>query len=96
MSYVLCLRLELKINLFFIIKEKGWYCDNPGRSCLDIRDSGDSKGDGEYWIDPENNGNPLKVYCDMTTDGGEMQMKEINRKKLNHLTNGKEILFRFF
>lgn len=54
---------------------------------MDIRDSGDSKGDGEYWIDAENNGHPLKVYCDMTTDGGEIQMKEINRKKLNHLTN---------
>lgn len=63
---------------------------------MDIRDSGDSKGDGEYWIDAENNGNPLKVYCDMTTDGGEIQMKEINRKKLNHLTNSKEILLRFF
>ncbi|KAL9956993.1 hypothetical protein ACROYT_G038567 [Oculina patagonica] len=33
-------------------------------------DSGHSRGDGEYWIDPEGNGNPLLVYCDMTTDGG--------------------------
>ncbi|KAL9969848.1 hypothetical protein ACROYT_G022116 [Oculina patagonica] len=39
-------------------------------SCKHIRDSGDSKGDGEYWIDPENSGNPWKVFCDMTTDGG--------------------------
>ena len=31
---------------------------------------GDSKGNGEYWIDLEKNGNPLKVFCDMTTAGG--------------------------
>ena len=39
---------------------------------MDIRESEDSKGDGEYWIDPENNANPLLVYCDMTTDGGKL------------------------
>ena len=41
-----------------------------GISCLDILQCGDSVGDGEYLIDPENGGNPLKVFCDMTTDGG--------------------------
>ncbi|KAK3735315.1 hypothetical protein QZH41_018726 [Actinostola sp. cb2023] len=40
------------------------------KSCKEILVSGESKGDGEYWIDPGNTGNPLKVYCDMTTDGG--------------------------
>ena len=30
---------------------------------------------GEYWIDPEGNGNPMKVYCDMTTHGG---IRELN------------------
>ncbi|XP_020618435.1 uncharacterized protein LOC110056322 [Orbicella faveolata] len=49
---------------------KGLYSNQPAHSCKDIRDSGDSKGDGEYWIDPEKSGNPFKVYCDMTTDGG--------------------------
>ncbi|KAL9956990.1 hypothetical protein ACROYT_G038564 [Oculina patagonica] len=49
---------------------RGWHFIQPGHSCKNIRDSGDSRGDGEYWIDPENNGNPLLVYCDMTTDGG--------------------------
>ncbi|XP_078348974.1 fibrinogen-like protein A [Oculina patagonica] len=49
---------------------RGWYPQHPAHSCKDILDSGDSKGDGEYWIDPEKNGNPFKVYCDMTTDGG--------------------------
>ena len=46
--------------------------NQAGHSCKDIRDSGDSKGDGEYWIDPENKGNPLKVFCDMTTEGGKI------------------------
>ncbi|KAL9973081.1 hypothetical protein ACROYT_G019491 [Oculina patagonica] len=27
-------------------------------------------GDGEFWIDPDASGNPIKVYCDMTTDNG--------------------------
>ncbi|XP_078347708.1 uncharacterized protein LOC144632839 [Oculina patagonica] len=59
---------------------KGKYCQTPikssqsnlpARSCKDIRDSGDSKGDGEYWIDPEKSGNAsMKVFCDMTTGGG--------------------------
>ena len=44
--------------------------DFLAHSCKHIRDSGRSKGDGEYWIDPEKNGNPLKVYCDMTNAGG--------------------------
>ena len=75
------------VSLFlFSIKAKGWYSHNAALSCKDIRDSGDSKGDGEYWIDPENNGNPLKVYCDMTTGGGEMQMKQVTRKKNNQFT----------
>ena len=53
----------------------GWSRDNPGYSCKHIRDSGPTKEDGEYWIDPERNRNPLKVYCDMTTDGGKAGQK---------------------
>jgi len=49
---------------------KGWHSNQPAVSCKDIRDSGASRGDGEYWIDPEKGGNPLNVYCDMTTDVG--------------------------
>ncbi|KAL9957490.1 hypothetical protein ACROYT_G039128 [Oculina patagonica] len=37
-------------------------------SCKHILDSGGSRGDGEYWIDPGKSGTPLKVLCDMTTD----------------------------
>ena len=32
---------------------------------------GVSNGDGEYWIDPANDGKYLKVFCDMTSDGGK-------------------------
>ena len=52
--------------------KRGWNSKQPAHSCKSIRDSGDSRGDGRYWIDPENSGNPLKVYCDMTTEGGEI------------------------
>jgi formylglycine-generating enzyme required for sulfatase activity len=43
--------------------------DNPGLDCLDILESGDSIGDGTYWIDPDGTG-AFEVYCDMTNDGG--------------------------
>ena len=65
------------LPVFFLLTSvviKGWYSHHPGHSCKDIRDSGDSKGDREYWIDPEKSGNPLKVFCDMTTDGGKLRM----------------------
>jgi len=41
-------------------------------SCKAILDSGMSKGDGIYRIDPDGIGKdqPYDVYCDMTTDGG--------------------------
>ena len=58
--------------MFSVAVKRGWYSHLPAHSCKDIRDSGDSKGNGKYWIDPENSGKPLKVYCDMTTDGGEI------------------------
>ena len=49
----------------------GWDSAHPAFSCKEILDSGHSKGDGEYWIDPEKSGNPLKVYCDMSRSGGK-------------------------
>jgi len=48
----------------------GSHPDHPAHSCKEIRDIANSKQSGEYWIDPKRSGNPLKVYCDMTTDGG--------------------------
>ena len=56
---------------FITLETQGWDFDDPGTSCKDIRDSDFSKGDGKYWINPGWSGDPLKIYCDMTTDGGE-------------------------
>ena len=42
-------------------------------SCKEILNSGHSRGDGMYWIDPDDDGdfsNAFQVFCDMTTDGG--------------------------
>jgi hypothetical protein len=43
---------------------------NPGRTCKDIKTRQPSFGDGIYWIDPEADGNPMQVHCDMTRAGG--------------------------
>ena len=61
---------KMSLLPMFLFQTVGWYSGQPGRSCKHIRDSGGSRGDGEYWIDPERSGNSLKVFCDMTTDGG--------------------------
>ena len=45
------------------------------RSCRHVYTS---QGDGEYSIDPTMSGNPFTVYCDMTTDGGNL--KRLNRE----------------
>ena len=59
----------------------------PGRSCKDIRQSEDSVGDGEFWIDPDASGNPLKVYCDMTTDKG----KKISQEEKKYMSIWKRL-----
>ena len=51
--------------------KRGLDSAHPAFSSKEIVDSGHSKGNGEYWIDPENSGNPLKVYCDMSRYGGK-------------------------
>ena len=56
---------------FSYTEKRGWDSAHPAFSCKEILDSGHSKGDGEYWIDPEKSGNPLKVYCDMSRYGGK-------------------------
>ena len=67
---------------------KGWYSSYPGHSCKDIYDSGDARGDGEYWIDPEKNGNPLKVFCDMTRAGGEYWCSMVITERTYTLRSG--------
>ena len=74
MSCAAILSLVLERVLFSFVAIRGLYSYQPAHSCEDIWDSGYSKGDGEYWIDPEKSGNPLKVFCDMTTDGGKLRM----------------------
>ncbi|KAL9987399.1 hypothetical protein ACROYT_G001696 [Oculina patagonica] len=51
-------------------EKKGSKYSVPGSSCKDILLSGDSEGDGEYWIDPAASGEPFTVFCDMTTEQG--------------------------
>jgi len=44
----------------------------PAESCNEIKASeGEAAVSGNYWLDIERNGNPLNVYCDLTTDGGQ-------------------------
>ena len=72
-SFIYVLRVHSKkYEIFFTVATRGWHSNDPAQSCKDIRDFGSSKGDGEYWIDPGQSKKPLKVYCDMTTDGGEV------------------------
>ncbi|KXJ23485.1 Protocadherin Fat 4 [Exaiptasia diaphana] len=56
--------------------KRGFFGDGKichvARSCKGIKDLGYSRGDGEYWVDPENTGQPFIVYCDMTTDSGQL------------------------
>ena len=59
------------ILAFCYAGKRGWDSAHPALSCKEILDSGHSKGDGEYWIDPEKSGNPLRVYCDMLRSGGK-------------------------
>ena len=50
------------------------YAENPAQSCWQIVASGQSRGDGFYWLrtkdDQYRSGGIYRAYCDMTTDGG--------------------------
>jgi len=48
----------------------GTSVDDPGSSCQDIKTFDATVESGIYWIAPDPEQNPFKVYCDMTTDGG--------------------------
>ena len=58
-------------SLFSEIIKKGSSPDFPGVSCKDILKYTNAQKNGDYWIDPKGKGHPIKVYCDMTTDGGK-------------------------
>ena len=70
--------LSLILSLFQMIilpssdeEKRGWDSAHPAFSCKESLDSGNSKGDWEYWINPEKSGNPLRVYCDRSRYGGK-------------------------
>ena len=71
-----CFKRAHEVSYFtrFLAAVKGLQSIQPGHFCKDILDSGDSRGDGEYGIDPKKSGNPFKGYCDMTTDGGKARI----------------------
>lgn len=66
------------LKTFFSLASKGLYSHDPAQSCKDIRDMDVSRNDGEYWIHPAKSGKPLNVFCDMTTDGGELELFWLN------------------
>ena len=57
---------------FFVAVLLGSVPFRAAESCQHIIQGGDSIGNGEYWVDPQGNGNSFKVFCDMTTDGGTL------------------------
>ncbi|XP_071954178.1 ficolin-1-like [Antedon mediterranea] len=40
------------------------------RDCTEVLDRDSQAQSGEYTIDPHDGGKPIRVYCDMVTDGG--------------------------
>ena len=60
------------------IQQKKTAFPSLGHSCKEIRNASSHLKDGEYWISLKNNGSLLKVYCDMTTEGGKKWMFKKN------------------
>jgi hypothetical protein len=51
----------------------GLSADTPAASCLAIHQRDVGAGDGAYWVG-RTQGAPVRVYCDMTADGGGWQV----------------------
>ncbi|XP_078358073.1 uncharacterized protein LOC144642848 [Oculina patagonica] len=51
---------------------RGHVANNPGRHCLEILNSGQSRGSGLYWIDPNGGStdDSFQAFCDMDTEHG--------------------------
>ena len=69
-----CLRLITQLTfvrrLCLSLRKKPAF-PSLGHSCKEIRNASSHLRDGEYWIDLKRNRDVLKVYCDMTTEGGK-------------------------
>jgi hypothetical protein len=48
----------------------GRTADNPAISCREVQDGWSEATNGVYWIDPLDEGAPVEVWCDMSTDDG--------------------------
>ena len=72
---LLALATEISCNEMFFLNPVplGSIPELPADSCREIKASemGRQAVSGNYYLDPEKNGNSLKVYCDMTADGGK-------------------------
>ncbi|MFN3200732.1 MAG: fibrinogen-like YCDxxxxGGGW domain-containing protein [Bradymonadia bacterium] len=67
--YKLAVRL---LDLTQALPQDGLTPESAGDSCKALLDDGQSTGDGLYWIDVDGDGGfePIRVWCDMTTEGG--------------------------
>ncbi|MCK6550143.1 hypothetical protein L6R52_30185 [Myxococcota bacterium] len=69
--------------------------ETAGRSCRTIFEAGHARGDGLYWIDPDNLGTgaePFQAYCLMTGNGGGWTL--VGKTVASGLTTGSGSLIR--
>ena len=66
-------RISMRLHVFLLNPVSlGSISELPADSCKEIKASeGEQAVSGNYWLDLEKNGDPLNLYCDMTTDGGK-------------------------
>ena len=66
-------RISMRLHVFLLNPVSlGSIPELPADSCKEIKASeGEQAVSDNYWLDLEKNGDPLNLYCDMTTDGGK-------------------------
>ena len=55
----------------FLVAVIGSTRETPGESCLHLLDLHGQLKSGLFWVQMDE---PVRMYCDMTTDGGETQL----------------------